>query len=344
MYIFQVKDVNTHLLENRMESFFLAETTKYLYLLFDPDNFIHNNGSSGTVVQTPNGECVIDAGGYFFNTEAHPIDTAAVYCCSAAKKENDAILQSMHDNLDLLSLLNILDSTDNVIGEKLILKEKVENSKKEKLKGETGDMDPKKLRNYKVEQEVRTDSINKNTENKDKVKVEKMKNKSESTANKNNIQRESTTSKNNVETESTANKNNIQSESTANDQDKSENSKFEMENSELETKELENESTNNISKNNDSPVKKLTIISKDAKQTAQPNMNSLVQLLSVLSGKEITTDKQEVEWIPDVNHLYQVMQVYSNIYKIKPELMMCKAQPFHMRWSVSGEMFETEDV
>ena len=77
----------------------------------------------------------------------------------------------MHDNLDLLSLLNILDSTDNVIGEKLILKEKVENSKKEKLKGETGDMDPKKLRNYKVEQEVRTDSINKNTENKDKVKV-----------------------------------------------------------------------------------------------------------------------------------------------------------------------------
>lgn len=305
-----------------MESFFLAETTKYLYLLFDPDNFIHNNGSSGTVVQTPNGECVIDAGGYFFNTEAHPIDTAAVYCCSAAKKENDAILQSMHDNLDLLSLLNILDSTDNVIGEKLILKEKVENNKKEKLKGETGDMDPKKLRNYKVEQEVRTDSINKNTENKDKVKVEKMKNKSESTANKNNIQ----------------------SESIANDQDKSENSKFEMENSELETKQLENESTDNISKNNDSPVKKLTIISKDAKQTAQPNMNSLVQLLSVLSGKEITTDKQEVEWIPDVNHLYQVMQVYSNIYKIKPELMMCKALPFHMRWSVSGEMFETEDV
>lgn len=293
-----------------MESFFLAETTKYLYLLFDPDNFIHNNGSSGTVIQTPNGECVIDAGGYFFNTEAHPIDTAAVYCCSAAKKENDAILQSMHDNLDLLSLLDILDSTDNVIGEKLILKEK-ENSKKKKLKGETGDMDPKELRNYKVEQEVRMEKVNQNTENKDKVKVEQIKNKSES---------------------------------TANDHDKSENSKFEkMENSELETKQLENESTDNISKNNDSPVKKLTIKSKDAKQTAQPNMNSLVQLLSLLSGKEITTGKEEVEWIPDVNHLFQVMQVYSNIYKIKPELMICKAQPFHMRWSVSGEMFETED-
>jgi hypothetical protein len=62
-------------------------------------------------------------------------------CSTSAKKENDAILQSMHDNLDLLSLLNILDSTDNVIGEKFILKEKVENSKKEKLKGETGEYD-----------------------------------------------------------------------------------------------------------------------------------------------------------------------------------------------------------
>ena len=36
--------MRTHTLEDRMESFFLAETTKYLYLLFDPDNFIHNPG------------------------------------------------------------------------------------------------------------------------------------------------------------------------------------------------------------------------------------------------------------------------------------------------------------
>ena len=45
-----------------MESFFLAETTKYLYLLFDPDNFMHNTGDHGTVIDTPNGQCVIDAG------------------------------------------------------------------------------------------------------------------------------------------------------------------------------------------------------------------------------------------------------------------------------------------
>ena len=57
-----MRDVRDHKLDNRMESFFLAETTKYLYLLFDEDNFIHNDGGTGTVIDTPNGQCVIDAG------------------------------------------------------------------------------------------------------------------------------------------------------------------------------------------------------------------------------------------------------------------------------------------
>lgn len=70
-----------HRTEDRMESFFLSETTKYLYLLFDTDNFIHNQGQHGTLINTPNGECVINAGGYIFNTEAHPIDPSALHCC-----------------------------------------------------------------------------------------------------------------------------------------------------------------------------------------------------------------------------------------------------------------------
>lgn len=58
-----------------MESFFLAETTKYLYLLFDKDNFMHNNGQHGTIFNTPWGECIIDAGGYFFNTGLFKMQT-----------------------------------------------------------------------------------------------------------------------------------------------------------------------------------------------------------------------------------------------------------------------------
>lgn len=84
----QIKNVRDHRKEDRMESFFLAETTKYLYLLFDADNFLNNNGETGTIIETPNGECIIDAGGYIFNTEAHPIDPAALRCCYDMPRQN----------------------------------------------------------------------------------------------------------------------------------------------------------------------------------------------------------------------------------------------------------------
>jgi hypothetical protein len=49
-----VKDT-TRRVENKMESFFMAETLKYLYLLFDPDTEID-------LLNT-----------HVFNTEAHPL-------------------------------------------------------------------------------------------------------------------------------------------------------------------------------------------------------------------------------------------------------------------------------
>ncbi|XP_071122942.1 ER degradation-enhancing alpha-mannosidase-like protein 1 isoform X2 [Mytilus edulis] len=54
-----VHDVNTKELEDRMESFFLSETCKYLYLLFDEDNHLNKHASK-----------------YVFTTEGHvfPID------------------------------------------------------------------------------------------------------------------------------------------------------------------------------------------------------------------------------------------------------------------------------
>ena len=83
----QIKNVKTHEKEDRMESFFLAETTKYLYLLFDEHNFIHqNNGSLGLQIKTTTSpSCTPESAGYIFNTEAHPIDIGAIHCCSASK-------------------------------------------------------------------------------------------------------------------------------------------------------------------------------------------------------------------------------------------------------------------
>lgn len=100
-----IKKVGDHTLEDRMESFFLAETTKYLYLLFTPDHFIHNNGSSADIVQTSSGECIIDTGAYVFNTEAHPVDVAAVHCCSADKASEDQALRDFAKEFDLSKLL-----------------------------------------------------------------------------------------------------------------------------------------------------------------------------------------------------------------------------------------------
>ena len=54
------------------------------------------------------------SGGYVFNTEAHPIDSAALYCCSAQKKKDDKILQDFHDSVDLLALLDIVETKDDL--------------------------------------------------------------------------------------------------------------------------------------------------------------------------------------------------------------------------------------
>ncbi|XP_023938193.2 ER degradation-enhancing alpha-mannosidase-like protein 2 [Bicyclus anynana] len=115
-----IKDVRDHRKEDRMESFFLAETTKYLYLLFDPDNFIHNPGVHGTVINTPNGECIVDMGGYMFNTEAHPIDPTMLYCCHESRQginvsEVHRIYKILddEDNIHFMSLIDAIEPEQN---------------------------------------------------------------------------------------------------------------------------------------------------------------------------------------------------------------------------------------
>ncbi|XP_059383312.1 ER degradation-enhancing alpha-mannosidase-like protein 2 isoform X1 [Carassius carassius] len=93
-----VKDVRDHKLDNRMESFFLAETIKYLYLLFDPENFLHNTGTEFELGGLQ-GDCILSAGGYVFNTEAHPLDPAALHCCSRYQSER----RELQDTLIRLS-------------------------------------------------------------------------------------------------------------------------------------------------------------------------------------------------------------------------------------------------
>ena len=92
----KVNNVLTHELTDRMESYFLAETLKYLYLLFDPDNFVSLNPTSSTPLpdmqkldaqhlsldpKVTESGCSIGGSGYVFSTEAHPLDVGALRCC-----------------------------------------------------------------------------------------------------------------------------------------------------------------------------------------------------------------------------------------------------------------------
>lgn len=94
LVLLQVKDLRDHQLDNRMESFFLAETIKYLYLLFDPAHFLHGGGTEGDGSWEEGGEggqCILGAGGFIFNTEAHPLDPAALYCCSRHARDRQEL-------------------------------------------------------------------------------------------------------------------------------------------------------------------------------------------------------------------------------------------------------------
>ncbi|XP_033752189.1 ER degradation-enhancing alpha-mannosidase-like protein 2 [Pecten maximus] len=382
-----VKNVATHELENRMESFFLAETTKYLYLLFDTENFIHNNGSSGTVVQTPNGECVIDAGGYFFNTEAHPIDVACVYCCSSQKKEDDKIIQGMHDQLDLLSMLGIVEPSDTVRGTKWknlrkemerqqkqeAILQKMEQEKLESLKHEIN-----RNRDSKVEVKSETkdtveiilnDNKSGKEENNPKIEIIKI-----STSQPKDLDQTNETDKNSTEAalvSSTNKKDNevYDKKNPENESEQSQNSKSAKEQNlnptdsdhrgqssedkgQVETvdkvdksetvslpAELEKEKSS-IPSQPKAHTKSFAehVKEKSAKanavNSAAANLDKLFTFILNKLGK-----KEPEEKVPNIYTLYKLMQYYPLGYKTNPAMMVCPAQPFHMRMSVMGEMF-----
>lgn len=96
-----------------MESFFLSETTKYLYLLFDEENFLHENGGNGHLINTKNGECVVNSGPYIFNTEAHPVDMSALYCCHDMK-------MNVFENFNIEKQETIVKTTHDYVKEKYL--------------------------------------------------------------------------------------------------------------------------------------------------------------------------------------------------------------------------------
>lgn len=57
------------------------------------------------------------AGGYVFNTEAHPLDPAALYCCGTKRNNDLRLLKNFENEINLLDLIelphNSLDSSSS---------------------------------------------------------------------------------------------------------------------------------------------------------------------------------------------------------------------------------------
>ena len=54
------------------------------------------------------------AGGYFYNTEAHPIDPGILYCCSQKHQYDTKSLEDLEETLDIASMIGLdLQSNDN---------------------------------------------------------------------------------------------------------------------------------------------------------------------------------------------------------------------------------------
>uniref|UniRef100_A0AAF5CYQ6 alpha-1,2-Mannosidase n=2 Tax=Strongyloides stercoralis TaxID=6248 RepID=A0AAF5CYQ6_STRER len=171
-----IKDVRDGTIEDRMESFFLAETIKYLYLLFDKDNFIHNDGTTSKIISTNRGQCAIQAGGYIFNTEAHPIDPGVLYCCSKQKLEDMKLLNNFGQNISFLKLMNIDGLNDwneeegIEIDQRSILSQEL--SELEILKKKTNSYDDKRFDDIEYEIDGERKSISKNDTKDESVEYE----------------------------------------------------------------------------------------------------------------------------------------------------------------------------
>lgn len=418
-----------------MESFFLAETTKYLYLLFDPDNFIHNNGSRGTVIQTPNGECVIDSGGYFFTSEAHPIDAASVYCCSTQKKQDDAVLQKMHNNLNLLSLFNIEDEETRFRGQKLksftqdlhgdklgelsyelpsdglssengfqnsvieILSNYLKTSDNadntllklgaslELLKSQISKLESTKskdtenfMSDVEVEVDLRKTTNGENVEGsvglKDSMKSESVSNTEQQKGDRQFKPEPPIPTSKVVPDKAEAPPSGLKEEivkglgggtdlSTDGDSLEKDNTVEHHESITNDSKRIQSESENRNMQQAEAPKTVVLSVKTDSTGQASVQTSDKVQsnakhvhhinnfktvkknnLFNLESLYNILGTGQQKETVPNPNiyHLYQTINHYPLQYLQKPELMVCKAQPFHMRLSVRGEMFTNKDT
>lgn len=348
-----VKNVRDHTLENRMESFFLSETTKYLYLLFDEDNFIHNPGSKAEVITTEHGTCVIDAGGYIFNTEAHPVDPAALNCCSGLT------MQEVKDHI-ASHMLNILnpehfnefkgDLIPNRIKQIEVEREEEELNRRERLAEYLKQMEQVRAKEREaIKRKLELEELRKKRQEKLNEELEESEDAQvdvKAAQDQNDIKtvgsiEEEVTGQGTVELISPA----VQAEQTMEAKDDSSDLPFSgsVEKVDIPT---EDESVMIKRQSKDETIEEPFKGSQDEKPTSSSEMGmamEMVEALSNLVNKILVNYTDNVKYDPE---LFRLRVLEANEFKINPDwysdhgIMSCAARSFLERFSIQGDFFE----
>jgi len=77
------------------------------------------------------------------------------------------------------------------------------------------------------------------------------------------------------------------------------------------------------------------------KSTARSGDSKFTDVLKLIQS--FTEDYLTNNGVKSMKTLHEKMKYYSLFHREKPELLMCEAQPFYMRFSIMGEMFLVDD-
>lgn len=312
-----------------MESFFLAETTKYLYLLFDPDNFLNSDGSYGTIVDAKNGECIIESS-YIFNTEAHPIDLGALKCCYDLPRES---LVKGFDRKKYLGEIAVekmpVENYENIVqtDESMFDAEKLENELKKRLMEEIMSSLSNSEKKFKETFELQKRFVEmSNREREEFLTESRLKTEIIQKEQDKDIKKE----KSDEETEKLET---VRLSSNALDQDDANQSKFDED-------DLKEEVEQDLDSNITQPVnkRKVDVI----KKTIEKNNNSILTdfvkniLKTATASKPRQFDAQNLlEKIKENSHGFTKNDTWTSKY----DLLTCKAQAYINRISIMGEFY-----
>lgn len=304
------------------------------------------------------------SGSYIFNTEAHPIDTAALYCCSGEKKEHDLELQEFYDNLDLMTLFGLNDDVDKVEGVRWSTYKKRNMSDLAMFETDYFHDVPDSVQRLQIHtagdhqriMSIKGEKFTVRTPSDTKVV----------TIDGKNIPRVSTQSQQST-TQSqnegqTLTPGQGQSTQTGQEQQMGQNENtdpaLQPETSSSQTQDKQPSQPVKDTLQQETPQKiTISINTKDALEkkdyTGWTNVQTPIEPSTqggVLNGKSkltdmlsliktFTEDFLENNGVKSLKTLHEKLKYYSLFHRENTEMLTCKAQPFYMRFSIMGEMF-----